>query len=102
MQGEKHEDRVTLIAIEVGEVRANKPIEAFMSPRLRELWVYPYSGEGDWLYEYPREGDHYYIFRRGARWVKVSRRLHEEEMRQLKSVVSLLEEDEALLARARR
>lgn len=97
VQGEKHEDRVTLIAIEVGEVRANKPIEGFMNPNLRELWVYPYSGEGDWIYEYPREGDHYYIFRRGPRWVKVSRRLHEEEMRQLKSVVSLLEEDEALL-----
>jgi hypothetical protein len=96
VQGEKYEDWVTLIAIEVGEVRANKVVEAFMNPNLRELWVYPYPTEGDWIYEYPREGNHYYIFRRGPRWVKVSRRLREEEMRQLKSVVSLLE-DEALL-----
>jgi hypothetical protein len=94
VRGEKYEDRVTLIAIEVGEVRANKLVEAFMNPNLRELWVYPYHArEGDWIYEYPREGDRYYVFRRGPRWVKVSRRLHEEKMRQLTSAVSLLEED---------
>lgn len=93
VQGEKYEDLVTLIAIEVGEVRANKPIEGFMNPNLRELWVYPYPTQGDWIYEYPHEGDHYYIFRRGPPWEKVSRKLHEEKMRRLKSAVSLLEQD---------
>jgi len=78
VQGEKYEDLVTLIAIEVGEVRADKPIEGFMNPHLRELWVYPYTVRGDWIYEYPREGDHYYIFKRGPRWEKVSRKLNEE------------------------
>jgi len=49
----------TVIAVEVGETRADKPLCAFyeFSP-LRELWVYPY------------DSDFYYVFMPGKNWEK--------------------------------
>lgn len=93
VQGEKYEDLATIIAIEVGEVRANKPIEGFMNPNLRELWVYPYPVRGDWIYEHPCEGDHYYIFKRSPHWQEISRNLREERMERLKSALKPLWEE---------
>lgn len=52
----RSKDRV-LIAVEVGEVRADKPLEAFFRSKLEELWVYPYRG-----------GRYFYVFERGPRF----------------------------------
>ena len=91
VQGEEYQDVVTVIAVEVGEVYAHKPIEGFMDPHLRELWVYPYSREGELVHTYPREGDPFYIFKRGSYWQEIARRRHEQRIEQLKQRPSIWE-----------
>jgi len=67
----RFEDTV-LIAVEVGEVRANKLLNAFWRTHLRELWVYPYQVSR-------RQRRYYYVFKRGPEWRRLENYLDEEE-----------------------
>ena len=56
----------TIIAVEVGEVRAGKPLDAFLC-KLKELWVLPLSPfEDAWVIDYKPKN--YYVFKRGKKW----------------------------------
>lgn len=78
VKGEKYEDLVALIAVEVGEVRTNKLIDAFKNPHLRELWIYPYAKDARRRYPYPRQFNHYYVFKRGPQWDEIEFKLRNE------------------------
>ena len=60
-----------LIAVEVGEVRADKPLKAFFRSGLRELWVYPYQ----------LSKNYYYVFKKGPQpqWKRLEKYLEEQE-----------------------
>jgi len=52
----------TIIAVEIGDVRIDKPIEAFQNST-EELWIVPYPDRLKPLQDY-------YVFRRGINWGK--------------------------------
>ncbi len=75
-------DYETIIAVEVGDVRFDKPIDAFYSNSfsnqmsLSELWIYPTPGTDYSLGRMnKKKNKKYYIFRRGRKFKELKKEL---------------------------